>query len=513
MTDNRFDKVFTDPRFMVAPKKVSKVKIDKRFEGMFKKKEFNVVSKVDKYGRKIAKSDNYALQNYYKDDSDAKSESGSGDSENPEQDNKTKKLAKVESGRSSSEEAGKKFYDDDGKFHWSGQSSSDAEDSDAQKDKKKNKDKSKQKKHAKKERGSQDSNQESESSDFNEDVDSASYSDAISGVWSLESEKQDEAAVDTEKAVGKRIAVKQLDWDSINATDLFALFQSFCKGSMSIKKVEVHPSKFGKENMERDILYGPPKEMFERKVGRKPSRKAVRKEAKNEFLSDDDFELDENDGGENMAQLRKYEVRKMDYFYAVVYCNNKKTASKIIEENQDLEFELTNIRLNLYIVPDDLELPYTPKQSASDLPTNYEFNAGKISRALNHSTVKLSWDQTDPNRAAKLQQNYKELLKKDGGGKFDSDDDAYDGLIAGSDSDDSAEMSEGQDAEGNARKNQAKIDEMRRRLLGGISEDKPRRKNQEGEDGEQLESDDEISDGQKEELQVNFGIGFGEDIG
>jgi len=151
MTDSRFSKVFTDPRFMVAPKKVSKVKIDKRFEGMFKKKEFNVVSKVDKYGRKIAKSDNYALQNYYKDDSDAKSDqSGSSNSENPEQVNETKKLGKVESGRSSSEEAGKKFYDDDGKFHWSGQSSSDGEDSDAQKAKKKNKDKSKKKKHDKK---------------------------------------------------------------------------------------------------------------------------------------------------------------------------------------------------------------------------------------------------------------------------------------------------------------------------------------------------------------------------
>jgi len=150
---------------------------------------------------------------------------------------------------------------------------------------------------------------------------------------------------------------------------------------------------------------------------------------------------------------------------------------------------------------------------ATDLPTNYEFNSAKISRALNHSTVKLSWDQTDPNRAAKLQQNYKDLLKSKDGGKFDDDDNAYDGLIAGSSSDNSEEMSENGDAEGNARKNQAKIDEMRRRLLGGISEDKPRRNNHGGEEGEQFESDDEVSDGQKEELQVNFGIGFGEDIG
>lgn len=70
MTDSRFEKVYSDPRFMVAPKKVTKVKIDKRFAGMFNKKEFNVVAKVDKYGRRINKKDTYALQNYYKHESD-----------------------------------------------------------------------------------------------------------------------------------------------------------------------------------------------------------------------------------------------------------------------------------------------------------------------------------------------------------------------------------------------------------------------------------------------------------
>ena len=113
--------------------------------------------------------------------------------------------------------------------------------------------------------------------------------------------------------------------------------------------------------MERDTLYGPPKEIFKNKEGKKLSKKAKRRDAKSEYIQDDDFELDEHDDGENMAQLRKYEVQKMNYFYAIVYCNSSKTAAKIIEENQDLELELTNIRLNLYCVPDDLKLPYEPK--------------------------------------------------------------------------------------------------------------------------------------------------------
>ena len=148
----------------------------------------------------------------------------------------------------------------------------------------------------------------------------------------------------------------------------------------------------------------------------------------------------------------------MDYFYAVVYCNNRKTAKRIIEENQDLEFELTNIRLNLYVVPDDLEFPYSPKQVAEDLPADYTFDASKISRALNHSTVKLSWDQTDPKRTARLQANYKALLKKNANEIDMSDDErAYKDLIAGSsdeDSDDSREL----DGDGEAVDNQARIE-------------------------------------------------------
>ena len=49
--DARFDKVYTDPRFVVAPSKLKKVEVDARFTKMYKDKEFNTVANVDKYGR------------------------------------------------------------------------------------------------------------------------------------------------------------------------------------------------------------------------------------------------------------------------------------------------------------------------------------------------------------------------------------------------------------------------------------------------------------------------------
>ena len=41
---------------------------------MFSDKQFNVVAKVNKYGQKINKKDEYALQNYYQKESESGSE-------------------------------------------------------------------------------------------------------------------------------------------------------------------------------------------------------------------------------------------------------------------------------------------------------------------------------------------------------------------------------------------------------------------------------------------------------
>ena len=90
-SDKRFDKVFSDPRFMVAPKKVSKVKIDSRFQGMFKEKQFNVVAKVDKYGKKVNKKDTHVLKNYYTGDQSSHS-SSSGEEDDEKHERKKKKV-------------------------------------------------------------------------------------------------------------------------------------------------------------------------------------------------------------------------------------------------------------------------------------------------------------------------------------------------------------------------------------------------------------------------------------
>jgi hypothetical protein len=93
----------------------------------------------------------------------------------------------------------------------------------------------------------------------------------------------------------------------------------------------------------------------------------------------------------------------MKYFYAVVHCNSKHTAERLYNEYNEYEFELSNIRLNLSFIADDLKFPQEVKEVATHLPADYQFKVGNaLNRALNHTKVKLTWDETDPKRLRKF---------------------------------------------------------------------------------------------------------------
>lgn len=58
--DQRFSKVFNDPKFKEIPKKIKKVEMnDERFQKMFTDKSFNDKLDYDEYGRLISKNFSY----------------------------------------------------------------------------------------------------------------------------------------------------------------------------------------------------------------------------------------------------------------------------------------------------------------------------------------------------------------------------------------------------------------------------------------------------------------------
>ena len=73
--------------------------------------------------------------------------------------------------------------------------------------------------------------------------------------------------------------------------------------------------------------------------------------------------------------------------------------------------------------------------------------------------MKLSWDQTDPKRLAKLAQAYRNKKGRRDYDDLSAEEAAYKGLIAGSSSEESSEeLSVNGDVETNQKRNQAKID-------------------------------------------------------
>ena len=140
---------------------------------------------------------------------------------------------------------------------------------------------------------------------------------------------------------------------------------------MLVAKVEIYPSLFGLERMKNDSLYGPPKEMLDQAEIKLKKKKGGKYDDVDDFVSDEEKEK----LGFNSSKMRKYELQKMKYFYAIIHCNSKKTARKIYEEYNDFEFEMSNIRLNLSYVADELKFEQKVKEVASEIPAGYKFKA------------------------------------------------------------------------------------------------------------------------------------------
>lgn len=80
LKDSRFTKYLNDPRYKQIPKHERKVKIDKRFQSMFKDDKFKVKYTIDKRGRPINETSTENLRKYY----DLESDEGSVDNESSE---------------------------------------------------------------------------------------------------------------------------------------------------------------------------------------------------------------------------------------------------------------------------------------------------------------------------------------------------------------------------------------------------------------------------------------------
>lgn len=340
--DSRFANIQSDPRFRLPSKKNSHVQIDKRFAPMLQDEAFSSRAKVDRYGRKLPKSSGRKdLERYYK--IEPSKESGD------EDDDIQRELERVNA-------------DDEAEI----ESSSD-----------------------------------SSSSDGGNDLHDAEETEVFG---MLENEGGEGQGI-PKGEVSSRLAVVNLDWDNIRAADLMAVFSSFVPGHGRISKVAVYPSEFGKERMEKEEMEGPPKEIFKQASEEGEDHDADSESASDEregLEEDDDDEgikksiLKEDSGQEfNSARLRRYQLERLRYYYAVLTCSSTEVSQTIYDSVDGTEYLTTANFFDLRYIPDETDFSDDrPRDECTRIPDGYRPNEF-VTDALQHSKVKLTWDADD----------------------------------------------------------------------------------------------------------------------
>ncbi|EAW11236.1 pre-rRNA-processing protein ESF1 [Aspergillus clavatus NRRL 1] len=360
ITDPRFKDIQNDPRYRLPSRRQTHVKLDKRFAHMLRDKDFSRNAAVDRYGRKLARDDTKKqLERFYQ------LEDGAEDEEMVADDDEEvlRELKRVDAS-----------YDParDGGFS----SSSSEEESSSDEDE-----------------------------DEDEDDDDEEGEGEDQAVEELEYPDKQQVDVPTGE-VTNRIAVVNLDWDNIRAEDLMAVFSSFVPTGGRVLKVSVYPSEFGKERMEKEETEGPPREIFASSKQAEEDEDDEDEEEEEEVLDSDEEEekikksmLKEDKGEEfNSTQLRKYQLERLRYYYAILTFSSKEVAKNVYDSVDGAEYLSSANFFDLRFVPDETDFSDDkPRDECERIPDGYQPNEF-VTDALQHSKVKLTWDAEDKSR-------------------------------------------------------------------------------------------------------------------
>lgn len=161
----------------------------------------------------------------------------------------------------------------------------------------------------------------------------------------------------------------------------------------------------------------------------------------------------------NEVAVRKYELSKLKYCFAVVTCDSAATAAYLYEQLDGIEFHNSSMEFDLSLVPDEVDFSTRKlKDECKDFSSNvYEPPADFVVNALQHTSVECTWDKGESHREKKLTQisQWRKLQ--------DSDFAQY--IASDSDSDD-----EGEDSL-TKKEREAKAKGFRKALLGGGDSD------------------------------------------
>jgi len=124
---------------------------------------------------------------------------------------------------------------------------------------------------------------------------------------------------------------------------------------------------------------------------------------------DDDINDSENSLGYDPIELRKYELKKLKYYYAVIYCDSISTASYLYTTLDGKEIERTQCFIDMRFIPNSLKkFPYQPKEICDHIPANKEYvQKFHPNNALQDTKVKLTYDENNKEREDIIERAFK----------------------------------------------------------------------------------------------------------
>lgn len=213
-----------------------------------------------------------------------------------------------------------------------------------------------------------------------------------------------------------------LDFEKYNARDIFVLFTSLSPKENQIVSVNIYPSDFGIKELAKEQEFGPDIDIFKKNkkeeitTDKFKNKKQIKKEENMKIIqSMEEVVKNDNDKafkGYDEAKLRAYELKKLKFYYAVVEFKNVNVPNYIYENYDGMEIERTQMFLEMRFVPDEIVFPHKPKETCLTPPVNYEKKFTK-NRALDHSKVKLTWDEDDDTRGNLLKKAFQKDFNDD----------------------------------------------------------------------------------------------------
>ncbi|GAA5967029.1 hypothetical protein JCM3765_003684 [Sporobolomyces pararoseus] len=475
MSDPRFARLHTDPRFVRPKASKNKIVVDDRFKQLFEDQDAadggKGKRKVDKYGRPLEKDSSVNdLKRYYRmasPDADAMKNGEEVQSEDAEEGSEEEEESSEEEDPTAP--AGKSFMDlARGEVLLESSDEEDQAEDDEEEDKEAVSDAESDSSSAAGSvslgpRRRQRQPSRSPSIDLSE-TERPLFPDEDEEEGEMDSEDEEAGADPT-----RRVAVVNMDWDNLRASDLYrVLASSLSATATSVKTapqpkasgsstkfdqdgnelgpykpsaklsiapgrllhLRIYPSTFGRERMEREAIEGPPVEVLRTKgaesdddeedgvlrLGKKAKGKAKEKRRRAGEEEEDDYtaqdlindQIEENEEDYDTEALRKYQLERLRYYYAIATFDTPAAAAHVVREINGTEFERTANIFDLQFVPDETSFDDDPiHEEATEASIAAEGNSYQgidfSTDALRHSKVKLTWDADDPHRKTKLQ--------------------------------------------------------------------------------------------------------------